>query len=231
MLLPAPAAAQGNGSSVAPYATLFEWNRTNMSQFTKVDVPTPNNMVETLVSTQTSLAYSVTPMVQWTNGIWPGGPYRYVLTPDAYSATAEEDLVIEADLALISAPQDRHGIGCFDPQNPTSNFYLLTRDGSTFWAMQKYIGGTRYAQTAPAVGTGYGGAMVGPKTRVRFILTASGGVRVHLYGMSVIDVPMTLGNSTVLTSCKPGIVVNAYQGGGMSMFQVFRMKRDGEQLF
>ncbi len=226
-LLAPSARAQSNGSSISPFTLLFEWNRANTDQFTKTDIPNPSGIAETLYTTQPSTAYSVTPMLKWTG---PSSQYRYLLTTDTYSPTADEDLVIEADVGGVSDSNEKNGVGCFDPQNPTSNFYVLTRNSSGYWQLNKYIGGTLYVQTG-GVQSGYAGDGLRWKMRVRFVVTNAGGVRIHIAGMTVMDVPMTMGNSTVLTSCKAGLVLYPYNTQYMSNLRVFRMKPEGEQLF
>ncbi|MGH8248514.1 MAG: hypothetical protein ACREUU_19015, partial [Gammaproteobacteria bacterium] len=134
------------------------------------------------------------------------------------------------DMGYGTGSNDKHGVACFDPANPTTNHYVLTRNGSGFWQLNKYIGGTLYVQAAPTTPTGYGGGQ-GNKFRIRMVVTSTGRARVHLYGMSVMDVPMTLGNATTITSCKVGLIVKGTLDAHMSGLRVFRMKPEGEQLF
>lgn len=230
LLVAVPGAAQDNGSSISPYTILFEWNRTNLSQFTKTCVPNCNNLSEVFYSTQPNANYAVTPMVLFTGGTWGVDQDRYFVSNDIFSPAADEDLVIEADAGYGSGAGLKHGVGCFDPQDPTAASYVLARNGSSYWQLNKFVGGTLYVQATPNAPTGYG-AGVGTKFRIRFVVTSTGRVRVYLFGMSVMDVPMTLGNSTVLTSCRVGVVVKGVNDLYMSNLRVFRMKAEGEQLF
>jgi len=225
-----------NGTTVAPFATIMEWTRDGTAQFDVI--PTGSSgivMTPTLRTTQINATYTVVPFVEWTYTSGAGPQFQYFLTKQAYAPTVDEDLVIEADIAY-SALDQVNGVGCFDPATPTSNFYLLSRDFNGTYRLKKYVAGIQYIQGQDARSTESGTTLWGQKARVRFVVTKTGGVRVYSAGSIVFDLPMTLGNPTVLSSCRVGFVVCSWcvqYGGGFSFsrLRTFRMKPDGEQMF
>ena len=225
----------GNGTAAAPFATITEWSRGDLSQFSILDVGTNSvKLTPVLRTTQPDSSYSVLPDIEWTVTAAAGPSHQYLLTKQAYAPTGEEDLVIEADIAYSVIDQIT-GFGCFDPNSPTSNYYLLGKTTGGIYRLRKSIGGTLYTQAQDSVAP-ESTAIKGQKARIRFVLTKAGGVRVYNAGNVLFEVPMTLGNPTVLSACRPGFVVTPWSvqsGGGLafSRLRVFRMKPDGEQMF
>lgn len=234
----APAMAQTGGTSVAPFTTLFQWNRGDLSQFTIADVGTsatttmPAGLVRT---TQPDATYSVIPAAEFSVASGSGGPQkRFIYTNDTFAPQAGEDLVVEADLYYDSWPlTNPHGLGCFDPANPTSNFYVVTHtDGSKQYSVIKVINGTTYTQAAATYVLDNPSLKMN-KARIRYVLTSAGRFRIYMGGYQLMDLPMTLGNATTLTNCKVGFAV--YGGSSttlaFSRLRVFRITPLGEQVF
>jgi len=235
-LLTVETLAGANGTTVAPFSSVLEWSRNDQSQFTTINVGASGvTITPTLRTTQADSSYTVLPYVEWTVTSGTGPAYQYFLANQAYAPTADEDLVIEADVAYYGIDQI-NGLGCFDPNNPTSNYYLLARDSNGKYRLRKVVGGAPFTQGQDSTSAESPTAIKGQKARVRFVLTQSGGVRVYSAGTVLFDLPMTLSNSTVLSACRPGFVVSAfavqYAGGfAYSRLRVFRMKADGEEIF
>ncbi len=227
-----------NGTTVAPFASVMEWTRDGLGQFSILgtgSTSTGYNITPTLRTAQVDVNNTVVPFVEWTSTAGAGPNFQFLLTNQAYAPTGDEDLVIEADIAYSGIDQTS-GLGCFDPANPTTNFYLLSRHFNGTYRLKKYINGTMYTQGQDARSAESGTSIRGQKARVRFVVTGTGGVRVYSAGSIVFDLPMTLGNPTVLSSCRVGFVVCAWcvqYGGGFSFsrLRTFRMKPDGEQMF
>lgn len=233
-LLAVETPAGGNASAIAPFGSVMEWNRNDNSQFSIINVGTDSNIITpTLRTTQADASYTTISMLEFTLTPGAGWARRYFLSKQAYAPTADEDLVIEADV-FYDAIDQLNGLGCFDPNNPTNNYYLLARNRYGAYRLRKSIAGTLYTQGQDSVSGGSLSNVKGQKTRIRFVLTSAGGVRVYTAGMVVFDLPMTLGNATVLAACRVGFVLSPWAVGwgfSFSRLRVFRMKADGEQMF
>lgn len=229
------AAAQGNGTSVNPFTTLFQWNRADLSQFTRTDVGSAAYVLNELVrTTQPDYTWGVLPAAEWTTTTGTGAPqYRYLMTNDAFAPAAGELLVIEADIGYGSLEADKNGLACFDPANPANNYFVVTHRRDYFgFQVNKYINGTFYAQTAIVQSAAATSSFKMQKPRIRLTLDTNGRVQLYTGNMVLADLPMTLGNGTMITSCKVGFVIAAANGPfSFSRLRVFRMAPAGLQLF